>query len=345
MKIFRLILSAAVFWGALISCNNEIDIYPDNAPEMLYVVGCLDGTGSLQQIKIRKLITGNVDASVMLNDPAYYLPDTSIRVYLEEESGNSRLLSRVIYPSQTGGLFSQDSNLIYEVANFRPKPGFTSTLRIEDPGHGKTLSSQVVALNPAAFTYPVKESVIHSKFRFTDAQRPFHIGFTAASASAWTIAIKYVDVLPDGEQICRKATYCGPPNFRNPSFGQEFSLNYLFLIFNRSIPDDPSVYYRMLYKFDFSIWTGDSILATHMSVAEKFDDNRKQIANNINGGMGLFFATSHDFLINVCPVETLNSTLAFNDSTKHLKFSGVPYTGIYTDPDSTLVNPFFIYQP
>ena len=342
MKILRLMLPVAILWGLTISCNNEIDLYPADAPKMLYVLGCLDGTGGLQQVKIRKLITGNINADLMINDPAYYLPDTSVRVYLEEPSGNRIELHPVCYPPQSGGSFSQDSNFIYEIAGYRPGPGETCTLKIEDPEIGKTLSASVTAMMPAEFTYPVKESVVHGRFRFTDANRPFHISFTPAPASVWTISIKYVDFLLNGNLLCRKATYCGPSGYEayNVSM-QEFPLYYLWRIFNLTIPDDPNVDFRMFYRFDFSIWTADSALSGFMGVANRFTDNRKQYFSNIDGGMGLFFATHHDRLKNVWPLEAFHQLLATNDTTRHLKFSGIPYDGPYTDPDSSLVNPFF----
>lgn len=342
MKTFRLILSAVILWGLTISCNNEIDLYPVDAPEMLYVLGCLDGTGTLQQVKVRKLITGNLDANLMINDPAYYLPDTSIRVYLEEPSGKQFPLNRVIYPPQSGGIFSQDSNLIYEIEGYIPEPGQPCTLKIEDPANGKTLSARVATMMPAVFDYPIKESVVHGQFRFTDSQRPFHISYTLAPASVWTISIKYVDFMVYGDNYCRKVTYSPPPKFGpHPASEQSFTLEYLWKIFNLSIPDDPNVDFRMFYRFDFSIWTGDNILSNFMDVANGFTDNRKQYFSNIDGGMGLFFSVSHDHLKNVSPLVTFHMALSNADTIKHLKFVRYPYEGFYTDPDSTLVNPFF----
>lgn len=348
MKIFRLILSAVILWGFTISCNNEIDLYPDDAPQMLYVLGCLDGTGTIQQVKVRKLISGNVDASLMINDPAYYLPDTSIRVYLEEASGKKYPLTRVIYPPQSGGVFSQDSNLIYETAGYRPEPGQPCTLRIEDPANGKTLSARVTAMMPAELTYPSKESVVHGQFKFTDSQRPFHISYTSAPSTVWTISIKYVDFMVYGDNFCRKVTYSPPSKFGpHPPIEQYFTseqyftLEYLWKIFNLSIQEDPDVDFRMFYRFDFTVWTGDSVLSDFMDVANRFTDNRKQYFSNIDNGMGLFFATSHDKLKNVMPLETFHWALASADTLKHLKFVKYPYVGLYTDPDSTLVNPFF----
>lgn len=343
MKIFRLILSAAILWGFTISCNNEIDLYPDDAPKMLYVLGCLDGTGGLQEVKIRKLITGNFDANLMINNPAYYLPDTSIRVYLEEPSGKQYLLSRVIHPPQTGGVFSQDSNLIYEVTGYRPPPGIPCKLRIEDPANNKVLSAQVTAMKPAGFSYPDQESVLLRQYDFTNILRPFHVEYLGMEpASVLTVSMKYVDRMINGDAICRKANYSLPPAFiPHPSGGNIFPLSYLWLIFDRSIQDDPGVDFRMFYRFDFTVWTGDSAIANYLYYAEKFTDNRKQYFNNIDGGMGLFFATSHGRLLDVCPKERFLSYLATNDTTAHLKFSSFPYLGIYTDPDSTMVNPFF----
>lgn len=341
MKTFRLILAVVILWGLSASCDNEIEIYSEDAPDMLFVLGCLDGTGSLQQVKIRKLISGNEDASLMINDPAYYLPDKPLSVFLEESSGKSHQLQPQVYPPQTGGLFSQDSNVVYELKGYRPSPFRTCTLRIEDPDGGKTISATAQALLPVSFAYPTQESALQVRYTFTDPQRPFQVVFGEAPASLLTVSLKYADIMLNGDTICRKANHTYPPDFiPHPASGRAFPLNDVWLLFNRSIQDDPDVNFRMFYRFDFLVWTGDSAIANYFFVAERFADNRRQSFNNIDGGVGLFFATSHARLINVRPHEKFLSFLAVNDSTRHLKFSAAPYVGVYTDPDSTLVNPF-----
>ncbi|MFA5817231.1 MAG: hypothetical protein WC865_16620, partial [Bacteroidales bacterium] len=309
MKIFRLILSAAILWGLTISCNNEIDLFPDDAPEVLYVLGCLDGTGGIQQVKIRRMIHGDGDATVMINDPAYYLPDKSLRVYLENASGQQFPLHPVLYPPQTGGLFCQDSNLIYELSEFTPVPGQACTLRIEDSVNGKALQARISVMAPASFAFPVKESVIHSKFDFTDHYRPFHITYTSAPAAVWAISVKYMDFMVNGDNRCRKNTFSGTPGFYGYG-SREFTLEYLTNIFKNLIPEDPHVDFRMFYRFDFSIWTGDGVLSKYLDVSSGYTDNRKLSSGNIDGGMGLFFCTSHDLLKNVCPKEDFCDFLA-----------------------------------
>ncbi len=342
MKPFRLILSAAILWGLSISCNNEIDLYSDDAPEMLFVLGCLDGTGTLQQVKIRKLITGDEDAALMINDPSHYLPDITTRVYLEEASGNRVPFNRVIHPPQTGGVFSQDSNLIYEIAGYNPIPGKSIGLRIEDSAGGNYLSAQTLSMTPAFFDYPTQESALRVKYMFTDPLRPFTVIYGLAPASVLTVSLKYVDILISGDTIFRKANYTLPAHFiPHPSGGQSFELPYLWLIFDRSIQDDPTVDFRMFYRFDFTVWTGDSAIADYLLVAERFSDNRRQSFNNITGGIGLFYATSNARLKNVCPHEKFLAFLRANDTTAHLGFSGTLFPGEYIDPDSSMVNPFF----
>lgn len=342
MISFRLVLSAVILWGMSVSCSNDINVYSDDAPEMMFVLGCLDGTGTLQQVKIRKMISGNEDARLMVNDPAHYLPDTSIRVYLEESSGDRYPLNRVIHPPQTGGVVAQDSNLMYEVAGYRPPPGQPCFLRIEDPANGKEISARATSLMPAAFAYPDQKSVLRAKYNFTDARVPFRVFYGMAPASILTVSIKYVDFMVDGDMICRKANYSLPPSFiPHPSGGQTFPLNYMYQIFNRSIQKINGLDYRMFYRFDFTVWTGDSTIANYLYVAERFSDNRRQFFNNINGGQGLFFATSSVRLHDVCPQEKFLSFLALNDTTAHLNFSRYLYSGIYVDPDSLLQNPFF----
>jgi hypothetical protein len=346
MKSFRYFSLAAIIWGLVISCSNEIDLYPDDAPEMLYVVGCLDGAGTLQQVKIRKFIAGNEDAGTLINDPARYLPDPSIRVYLGESNGKQHPYSRIIHPPQTGGVFAQDSNAIYELAGFFPLPERTFTLRIEDPASAKELSSRITSMERTSIVYPEQFWVDRGKFNLTDQLRPFSITYTKAPATLITVFFKYVDILSGGDTVCRKACHSMPPHLlpHLPSYiktlNQTFTLNDWWLLFNRSIPDDPKVDSRQFYRFDFSVWAGDSAIAKYLDVAERFADNRKQSFNNIEGGMGLFYATSHAILKNVSPYEKFHMFLSLNDTTSHLKFSQHPFTGVYVDPDSTLVNPF-----
>ncbi len=320
MKTIRLILSAAILWAFTISCNNVIELFPANAPDSLYVIGCLDGYGSVQQVKVRKLIHGHGDGTLLINDPEYYLPDSSTRVYLQDPSGNLTAMNPVVYPRQTGGVVAQDSNVIYQLENYPLISGQKYTLKIDNPAMGQVLTSTISALPTAEFTYPVPASVVHSTFRFTDPVRPFHIAFTPASASVWSISLKYLDFMANGDTLFRKATFSGQPNYGGVS-GREFDLPYLFMLFNRLIPDDPKVDFRMFYRFDFLVW------------------NRSGFAK-INGGMGLFYAVHHAILKNVCPTESFNSALADSTDTKHLKFSPIPYNGTFIDPDSTLVNPF-----
>ncbi|MCX6227473.1 MAG: DUF4249 family protein [Bacteroidia bacterium] len=320
MKTFRLILSAAILWGLSISCNNEIDMFPGDAPDMLYVIGCLDGSGTVQQVKVRRLINGKGDATVMVNDPAYYLPDTSVRVYLEEPSGN----------------------IIYQLGDYGLAPGQTYTLKIENPANGKTLSSSISALMPAEFTYPVPAAVVHGKFRFTDPERPFHISYLPASATVWTVSFKYLDFMLNGDTLFRKVTFSDTPKYAPQNeYGRDFQLAYVLGLLNKLILDDPMVDFRMFYRFDFSVWTGDEALANYLNIASRFTDNRKQYFSNIKGGMGLFFAVHHAKLKNVCPLESFNSVLADSSTIRHLKFVRFLYNGPYTDPDSTLFNPFF----
>jgi hypothetical protein len=341
MKRFPQILSLAFLLGATISCNNEIELYPTNAPEMLFVLGCLDGTGTLHQVKIRKLISGNKDASQMINDPTYYLPDTSLRVYLEEPSGAQLQMNRVMHPPQTAGVFAQDSNLFYELTGYNPSPDRTYLLRIESQDTTKEITAHLRSLKPVNFDYPTQESALHVKYNLTDPKRPFQVIYSLQAASILTISLKYVDVLVNGDTICRKANHILPPAFiPKPAGGNQFPLGYLWQIFDRSIKDEPGVDLRLFYSFDFTVWTGDSAIANYLYFNEKFSDNRKQNYSNIDGGMGLFFATSHAQLKNVRPYERFLSMLAINDTTAHLKFSGFAYSGVYTDPDSTLVNPF-----
>jgi hypothetical protein len=337
MKIIRSIVSAALLWGLVISCNDGFSLFPDDTPNVLYVLGCLDGTGGVQQVKIRKMIHGTGMTSDMINDPSFYLPDNPLNVSLLTDDGRQYFLEPVLYPPQTGGPFSQDSNLVYELTGFYPSPGQTCTLMIEDTLTGKTVHAATLPLAPASFSYPVKESVLNTKFDFNNFRRPFHISYNPASIAVWTISLKYMDFMTDGDNHCRKATFCGQPG---GSGGREFTTEYLTNIFKKLIPEDPLVNFRMFYRFDFTVWTGDGVLAHYRGVSGRFTDNRKLSADNIEGGMGLFYSTSHALLKNVCPKEKFCEFLADTAALQYLKFSRIPYTGIYTDPDSSLINPF-----
>jgi hypothetical protein len=342
MKSFRYFSLAAIIWGLVISCSNEIDLYPDDAPEMLYVLGCADVTTGDLQVKVRKMITGNLDAFQMINDPRYYLPDSSVKVSFEGYPIGEVLLNRVMYPPQTGGSFAQDSNLIYETAGLKLFSGANYTLKIEDSVAGSVATSTIHTVSQARFSYPTKESVVKGRFRMTDSLRPFYIEYTSAPASLWIISLKYVDYLKNGQMICRKANYFSPKYYgQHPSSYQSFSLEYFWRIFNLSIPADEEVELRKFYRFDFTIWIGDRVLSSYMNVADRFTDNRRQSQNNIKEGMGLFFSVSHERIQDVYPLEPFNFALANADTIKHLKFVGYPYEGPYTDPDSSLVNPFF----
>jgi hypothetical protein len=344
MKTIRLIASAVFVWGLTPSCSDEINLFPENPPDKLYVLACLDASGSVQQVKVRKLIHGRGDARVIINQPENYLPDDSLQVMFETSSAGTYFLQPVDYPPQTGGPFSQDSNRIYELHDFRPVPGERVQLRIIDPSAGVTLTSSTGAIGAPSFNFPVPASVVHSTFSFTEPDKPFHIGYTPGPVTIWTISLKYVEYGFDGEMHCRKGTFSGATDLYRDTI-REFSLPYLINIFNKVIPADPSVDFRMFYRFDFAIWIGDSRLKNYIGVASKFTDNRRFSADNISGGMGLFFAVNHAVLKNVCPKESLCWTLADSSVTRQLKFSRFLYDGPYTDPDSSLVNPFVNPMP
>jgi len=339
MKTIRLIVSAVFILGLMISCNQEVELFPDNVPDVLYVLGCLDGTGGIQQVKIRRMIHGNGDDADMINDPARYLPAQFLRVYLENASGEQFPLKTVLYAPQTGGPFRQDSNLIYELAGFTPEPGQACTLRIEDSLNGTTVNATIMALTPASITYPAKESVVHGKFDFTDDRRPFHVTYTSAPVTILTMSVKYMDFMIGGDSHCRKAVFSGLPSYYGYGL-REYDLEYLTNIFKRLIPVDPRVDFRLFYRFDFSVWTGDGVISRYLNISNKYPDNRKFSADNMIGGKGLFYATSHDILKNVCPDNDFCKFLTESDSLKQLKFSRILYDGPYSDPDSSLANPF-----
>jgi hypothetical protein len=342
MKTMRFVVSAACLWGLLASCSTEIDMFPDDAPKMLYVLGCIDGTGTTHQVKIRKLVQGEGDATQMINDPAWYLPDKSMRVWLEDQYGGVWPMERVLYPAQTGGVVSQDSNYIYELRGYRPDPGDSLLLKIDDTVGGYSPSAVVRVNSGAGFTYPVPESVVKGVFNFTDSIRPFHVQYRTGAINTLSISIKYVDVRYNGERIYRKATFSGAEG-TSGYFGHEYPLTYLWNIFRKVIPDDPEVDFRLFYRFDFTHWCGDSHLGNYIAYASKYKDNRRLAFNNIKNGQGLFFSVSHATLANVCPKYSFWPVLAGTAAISHLKFSGVFYDGPYTDPDSVDVNPFLSF--
>lgn len=322
----------------MFSCNEEIDLYPDQYEGQLYVWACLDGTGGVQQVKIRKAIMGEKSLNELLEDPASYLPEDSLKVYLLHEGGIPVYLKPVVYPPQAGA-FAEDSNVIYETPHYYPSPGEKHKLVITNLETGLVTSSEIISVNKPSFSYPVIGSA-KDKFYFTNSERPFHISWTGDKVSLWLISLKYLDILLTGDTLFRRATYTGPLSMGIPDnngeyhYAREFPLAYLFMIFNKLIEEDPEVHYRMFYRFDFGIWSGDQSLGTYLETAQRFDDNRKQYFSNITNGAGLFYSMDRTLLKNVCPKDDFAAVLHRSDSVKHLKFSNFIFYGYYIDPDS-----------
>ncbi|MFH0761310.1 MAG: hypothetical protein V2A67_07380 [Bacteroidota bacterium] len=346
MKRFcRLIVSGCLSFLiiSMFSCSEEIDLYPDNYEGQLFVWACLDGTGGVQQVKIRKAIMGEANVFDLLDDPASYLPDDSLKVYLVQEGGMPIYLEPVVYPPQTGA-FAEDSNVIYETPHYYPWPGEKHKLVITNLETGLITSSEIITVTKPSFSYPVIGSA-QDKFFFTLSNRPFHISWKGNKVSLWSISLKYLDILQTGDTLFRKATYTGaltlgyPENNGEFHYSREFPLAYLWRIFNMLIQEDPDVHYRMFYRFDFCIWGGDKNLGNYLETAQRFDDNRKQYFSNITNGAGLFYSMNHTLLKNVCPKDDFATVLHRSDSVKHLKFSNFIFYGYYIDPDSVGSNP------
>ncbi len=336
-KFCRLIVSGCLLFLiiSMFSCSEEIDLYPDGYEGQLFVWACLDGTGEVQQVKIRKAILGEASLNELLKDPSSYLPDDSLEVYLVPESGMPVYLQPVIHPPQTGA-FAEDSNVVYETPHYYPWPGEKHKLVITNLETGLVTSSEISAILPPEFTYPSPKS-IRSKFNFTDRERPFYITWNDSGNSIWSISLKYLDILKNGDTLYRKKTFSSEPgestNYR------EFALPYLYNIFNKLIPEDPAVDFRMFYRFDFGVWSSDARLSSYIFYSRRFSDNRKQKFDNIDNGTGLFYSVNHAYLKEICPKESFAIVLHQSDSVKHLKFSQFLYPGFFIDPDSVASNP------
>lgn len=321
---------------SMYSCTEEIDLYPDGQPEQLFVWGCLDGSGVLHQIKIRKGITEEGQDVDLFTDPSNYLPTGSIEVSLSSEGDNPVYLKPVLYPPQSGS-FAQDSNIIYEGYDYLPDPGKKVRLMIKNLETGAETTSEINLLRGLSFTYPVPEAV-KASYDFNITDHPFHISWSGGSVSIWSISIKYLDILSNGDTIYRKGTFYS--DYKDSSYPlREFALDYLYSIFTKVIPDDPDVDYRMFCRFDFGVRAGDYNLYRYLSLASKFSDNRKLTFNNISGGRGLLYSINHTELKNIRPKDKFANALFYSDSVKHLKFSRFIYDGYFFDPDSTASNP------
>jgi len=319
----------------LLSCSTEIDLYDDAYSDQLFVWACLDGSGDLHQVKVRKAISEEASLEELLARPDAYLPGFSPEVSLSTQYGYSVLLDPVLYPPQSG-TFAQDSNLIYEARDYYPDSGDSVELSVADPVTGEVVSAVIKPLGRPAFRYPFPGSE-NARYNFTDPERPFYISWSGGDVWVWSISIKYLDILLTGDTIYRKGTFFGEPKYSSPA--REFPLEYLWNIFRKVIPDDPMVDYRMFHRFDFGIWAGDYHLSLYLANANKFNDNRRAHFCNIRGGAGLFYSVNQCELKNIRTYDNFANRLHTEDTLGYMKFSRYIYNGFFIDPDSTLANP------
>jgi len=332
IRVAWLFVMLAIGLGA---CSTEIDLYKDETVNELFVWACLDGSGGVQQVKIRKAISEEDQLVEVIKDPAHYLPPHPLEVSFSQGAGKSFQLQPVLYPPQEG-TFAEDSNLIYEIAGFQPRFGQAVTLTIKDQVTGKEVTSSINALPMPRFTYPYPGSE-NARYSFTDKLRPFHISWLGGNCWIWSISIKYLDVLQSGDTIHRKGIFYGETKYSEPS--REFPVDYLWNIFRKVIPVDREVDYRMFYRFDFGVMAGDYNLANYMQNTAQFKDKRREQFCNMTGGTGLFYSVNHTELKNIKTYDLFGYYLHTTDTLLPLKFSEFFFTGFYKDPDSIrLVN-------
>lgn len=343
-SVILLLLSFLLF-----SCESDPDIMNDDAPKTLFVWGFADYKSGKIQVRIRRAIQEEGRMSVLAKNSDLLLPDFPIKVEVQINNYASLEMHPAVYPKQEGP-FSTEKNIVYELEH-PLKPGTSCTLKITNLESGKTISSSIAYPQVPPFKYPVSYGWFEPKYNFTNPEKPFHVDFERSKSLVQKLVteIKYVDLLTNGDTICRKAIFEGQPMYYDiqdngsdeATYSREFNLEYLFNIMNRTIPDDPMVKFRWFYRFNFVEWVADNTLRNYLQLAEKHKDNRKFFVNNINGGKGIFYSCNSIETGNILPTSGFFEALVNEPEIKKLKFTKFAFAGKYIDPDSTNTTSIF----
>lgn len=338
ISFFLLLLSVS-----LLSCESEPDIMNDDAPLALFVWGYVDMQSGKHQVRIRRAIQEEGNMYELTQDPGLLLPADPLRVdliiYSSEDDKNPTVIEMhpVVYPKEEGN-FSSEQNIIHEVEY--PIPEFSSCqVQIHNLATGEITTSGKVSVRAPHFIFPYYIGWYDMQFNFTIPDDPFHVTFPSSENYVLKLIteIKYLDILNNGDTIFQKRIFEGQAIYGlddNKKYNRDFQLEYIFNIFNRIIPDNPEVKYRMFHRFKFKVWAGSFGLRNHLQLADRHDDNRKLFYSNISGGYGLFYACDYSETNNIKPTPPFITALWESPETKNLKFSRYRYDGYYIDPDT-----------
>jgi hypothetical protein len=310
----------------------------DDAPKSLFIWGYADMQSGRHQVRVRESIQEEGNMFDLARDPQMTLPSDPIMVELLINIPGETIILEMnptIYPKEQGA-FSVEQNIIHEVEYPIPK-GTKCAVRVKNLETGKVAISSFVGVTAPEFSFPFDNPWFETQYSFTNDQSPFHISFAARSSMVekYVMEIKYADLLQSGDTVCQMAIFEGQPFYGTGSgvYNRPFPLDYLFNIFNRTIPDDPQVKFRWFHRFNFKCQAASEDLRTYLKLAERFNDNRKLLFTNIDGGFGLFWICDHTETGDIKPTLTFPDTLSTSPATNDLKFTRYFFPGTYIEPD------------
>ncbi len=324
---------------SLLSCESDPDIMNDDAPKSLFVWGYVDMQSGKHQVRIREAIQEEGNIYDLAQDSEMSLPKDSLLVKLILNTPSETVTLKmhpVIYPKEDG-IFSVEQNIIHEVEYQIPE-GTNCSLQVHNLVTGDSIRSSIVYANAPGFQYPRDNGWFEPKYYFNNVQEPFHVKFHIFNDLVQMLVteIKYVDVLLNGDTVCRKAIFESQAIYGGngyDEYNRTFPLDYIFNILNRVIPEDPQVKFRWFYRFNFKSLAASAGLRDYMQLGDRFNDNRKLAFTNMTGGYGLFYACDNSETGDIEPTHSFPDTLSNSPETLDLKFSRYIYQGIYIDPD------------
>lgn len=313
------------------SCDNEIDLYPDDVPSQYMIYGILDSEDSIQQIKIRKTFGGDDSQQSLASESESFLPSEDIVVKVIHGSGNNEQVYE--FRSQEYvkdfGFFANDKNPIH-VAEFQPKRGEEYRLVIDDPELPEPIIASITAIRTPVITSPFYGDAYYG---FTDTLNPFYFQCqSAGQVHLLQFFVNYLEISNNNDTSYVHSSFDLRPIFRDTLstvryIGKAFSLSYILNIIRMQVVESDDVKLRYLHSFDFVIWAGDQTLRNFIQLAQQFPDNRKLFFSNVSGGFGFFAASSHARAENLYPTKAFFDTLMTCPVTKDLKFMDHKYIG------------------
>lgn len=320
-----------IFAAGLFSCENEIQLFPENPPSVYMIYGLLDSNDSVQQIKVRKTLAGNASQNELASSSDLFIPSENIRVRVrsvaEPEKEDYEFI-RNEYPKDPG-FFANDRNPIYE-AHFTPVKDAYYELILYDPELPEPITASLKAIGPPIITYPFNGDAY---FRFTDTINPFYFQFRATGqVHLQQFYVNFLEIHKNGDTAWIHHRFDLAPRYKDsvqviPYYGKQMPLNYLFNIIRLGVKEDEDVVSRVFHSFDYVVWAGDQVMKNYLQLAEIFPDNRKLFFSNINGGFGFFAASSHTSVEDIYPTQPFLDTLISCPITIGFKFQKYKYLG------------------